>query len=69
MSVGRTNYQDRWHCSSPRFHTRDSERMRNTERTAEVVRMRTTMIEGEPTDVSATNDQNPGEGKQTSKMG
>ena len=43
--------------------------MRNTERTAEAVRMRTTTIEGEPTDVSATNDRNTGEGKQTSKMG
>ena len=43
--------------------------MRDTERTAEAVGTRTMMIEGEPTDVSATNDQNPGEGKQTSKVG
>ena len=67
--MGRTSYQDRWHNSSPRICTRDSERTRDTERTAEVVGTRTTMIEGEPTDVSATNDQNPGEGKQTSKVG
>ena len=37
--------------------------MRNTERIAEVVRMGTMMIEGESTDMSAANDQNPGEGK------
>ena len=43
--------------------------MRDTERTAEVVGTRTTMIEGGPTDVSATNDRNPGECKQTSKAG
>ena len=34
-----------------------------------MIRMGTMMIEGESTDVSAANDQNPGEGKQTSKMG
>ena len=56
MLMGRASYQDRWHNSSPRIRTWDSERMRDAERTAEAVGTRTMMIEGEPTDVSATND-------------
>ena len=67
--MGRTSYQDRWHDSSPRIHTRDSERMGDPERTAEVVGTRTTMIKGEPADVSTTNDRNPGKGKRTGKEG
>ena len=43
--------------------------MRNTERTTEVVGTGTTTIEEESTDMSAANDQNPGEGKRTSKTG
>ena len=54
--VGRTSYQDRWHDSSLLIHTRDSERMEEPERTVEMVGTRTMMIEGEPTDVSTTND-------------
>ena len=50
------SYQDRWHNSSPRICTQDSERVRDTERMAEVDGTRTMTIEGEPTDVSATND-------------